>query len=292
MKKLFLAGVLLFSVGCTPGVNKSVQQDLRPTTVVQTSSVSQPATVAPAAVPEESKTPEPAVKPADTAVKTVEKAVAKSIPILMYHSISDNPKNLLCLSPKRFAEHMQHLKDAGYNTITFRDLEDWEAGKPIPVKPVLITLDDGYRDNYTDAYPVLKQLNLKATIFMTTGFFNQRMNLTEDMAKEMMGSGLIEFGSHTVSHGDLTTQTDERLHSEIIESKLELESKLGVPITAFCYPAGRFNEKTLSYVKQAGYRLAVTTRPGWAELSQGVHTLHRIRINGDLTTEQFKKMLP
>lgn len=222
----------------------------------------------------------------------VGKAIATSVPILMYHSISDNPKNLLCLSPAHFAQQMQHLKDAGYHTITFGDLDDWAAGKPIPVKPVLITFDDGYRDNYTNAFPVLKRLGLKAAIFMTTGFFDARMNLTADMAKEMKASGLIEFGSHTVSHADLTTLPDDRLRNEIFQSKSELESKLGGPVAAFCYPSGRFNEKTVQYVKKAGYRFAVTTRPGWAELSQGALTLHRIRINGDLSLKQFKEMLP
>ncbi|WP_018132144.1 polysaccharide deacetylase family protein [Effusibacillus pohliae] len=224
--------------------------------------------------------------------ETVEKAVATKIPVLMYHSISDNPQNRLCLAPTRFAEQMEYLKQAGYHSISFKDLEDWKAGKPLPVKPVLITLDDGYRDNYTNAYPVLKRLHLKATVFLVTGFLNQKQFLTEEMVKEMAADGLIEFGSHTRSHADLTTLPEDRLRSEIFQSKAELETLLGTPVTAFCYPAGRLNEKTVNYVEKAGYHFAVTTRPGYAELSQGVLLLHRVRINGDLPLDQFKQMLP
>lgn len=220
------------------------------------------------------------------------KQISKSVPILMYHSISDNPKNLLCLAPERFSEQMKYLKDAGYHTITFNDLADWKEGRPIPEKPVLITFDDGYRDNYTNAFPVLQKENLDATIFMVYGFFNGKNSLTDDMAKEMLASGLISFGSHTESHMDLTTLPLDRLKEEVIQSKTDLEKMLGIPITAFCYPSGRYNDKTLELVKEAGYQFAVTTKPGWAERDQGDYTLHRVRINGDLTITAFKQMFP
>lgn len=225
-------------------------------------------------------------------LKSPRKEINKKIPILMYHSISDNPGNLLCLSPQRFAEQMHYLKEAGYHPLTFRELADWEQDKPIPVKPIVITLDDGYRDNYTSAFPVLKQENLKATIFMTVGFFNGKNNLTEEMAKEMAASGLVEFGSHTLSHMDLTTLPSERLRQEIEDSKAQLESKLGTSVNAFCYPSGRYTDKVLEEVKHAGYRFAVTTKPGWADAAQGMWTLHRVRINGDMTLDHFKQIFP
>lgn len=221
-----------------------------------------------------------------------QKERVEKIPILMYHSISDNPGNLLCLSPQRFAEQMRHLRNAGYHALTFADLEAWEQGKPIPVKPVLITLDDGYRDNYTAAFPILKQEQLKATIFLTVGFLNGQNSLTEEMANEMTNSGLVQFGSHSLSHMDLTQLPSDRLRQEVADSKRELEAKFGEPVTAFCYPSGRYTQQVEEEVKQAGYRFAVTTRPGWAEASQGMLTLHRVRINGDMTLDRFQELLP
>lgn len=216
----------------------------------------------------------------------------KQVPILMYHSISDNPKNLLCLAPAKFREQMTYLRQAGYHAITAKELADWGTGKPLADKPVLITLDDGYRDNYTNAYPSLKDAGMKATIYVITGSIGSNNSLTQDMLKEMSASGVVEFGAHTVSHLDLTTLSGARLHDEIYNSKQQLEEVLGVPVTSFCYPSGRFNQSTVEAVKQAGYLSAVTTKPGEAEVAQGMLTLHRLRINGDITIEQFKHMLP
>lgn len=297
MLRLSVFGLLLLTVGCASGSSPSIKTDVHQS-LVQPAASHQPAASKQAGASDQGSSSNQSAgsQQPDSAslskVDAVPKEIAVKIPILMYHSISDNPKNLLCLSPAKFAEQMQHLKDAGYHPITFQDLDDWKTGLPIPVKPVLITLDDGYRDNYTDAYPILKRLNLKATIFLVTGFLNEKQNLTVDMTKEMLASGLIQFGSHSISHSDLSTLPDERLRSEIFQSKQALESKLGVPITSFCYPSGRFNDKTLAYVKEAGYHFAVTTKPGWSELSQGEYTLHRVRINGDLTLQQFDQMLP
>lgn len=255
-------GVLLTITACTPAANRTF-------------------------APPAQELPQPA------AASSGNTQVAAKIPILMYHSISETPKHDLRVPPRLFEQQLQHLKEAGYQTLSFKELEDWTAGKPLPAKPVVITLDDGYRDNYTAAFPILKKLNMKATVFMTIDHLDQETNLTAQMIKEMHESGFVEFGSHALTHVRLTEHKDnDRLRAEIVQSKYELEKLTGAPVTSFCYPYGAYNEQALAYVKEAGYKFAVAMDEGVAELSQGVYTLLRIYIPSSITMDQFKKMFP
>jgi peptidoglycan/xylan/chitin deacetylase (PgdA/CDA1 family) len=222
----------------------------------------------------------------------VPKAICSEVPILMYHSLAVHPLNTLQIPPDSFAAQMQYLHSAGYNTITFEDLEDWQAGKPIPVKPVLITFDDGYEDNYIFAYPVLQQYGFKATIFLISEHVGTPRHLTWGEIAQMRASGLIEFGAHTETHQDLTTLTSDQQTEEISGSKQAIEGHLGSPVIAFDYPSGRYNDAVVEKTAQAGYEFAVTTDPGYASLDQGLLTLHRVRIDGDEPLSMFARQLP
>ena len=112
----------------------------------------------------------------ETATENVTKQISNSIPILMYHSISVNPRNTLLVEPNKFEDEIKYLHDANYHTLSFKDLEDWKVGNPIAVKPVLITFDDGYKDNYTNAYPILKKYNMKGTVFLVSSFVGDNNN--------------------------------------------------------------------------------------------------------------------
>lgn len=239
-----------------------------------------------------SKTPSetPSIKPS---IKPIPKQIVEAVPILMYHSISNNdPDNDLMVSPTTFAAQMKHLNQAGYHTITFQDLEDWQAGKPIPQKPILLTFDDGYLDNYTAAYPVLKQYNLKATFFISINYLGDARHISWENIKEMYDSGLIQFGSHSKSHPDLTVISSAKRQEEIFQSKQIIEEKIGSEVIAFSYPAGAYNNTVIGETAAAGYKFAVTTRPGDARLEQGLLTLHRVRIHGYYTADDFAKLLP
>jgi peptidoglycan/xylan/chitin deacetylase (PgdA/CDA1 family) len=214
------------------------------------------------------------------------------IPILMYHSIHTDPKNSLMVPPSTFEAEMQHLKDAGYHSITFKDLEDWKDGRPLPNKPIVITFDDGYKDNYTEAFPVLKKLGLKATIFVVSGFVGGKNNLTWDEIKDMQQSGIIEIGAHTVSHLDLTKLSEKQKWEEIHGSKVAIEEQIGCPVIAFAYPAGRYDDATVKETEKAGFEFAVTTRNGLAIPQQGLLTLHRIRVPGNESAEAFAREFP
>lgn len=222
----------------------------------------------------------------------VSRVNTESIPILMYHSISINPSTTLSVPPKVFYKQMEHLKNSGYHMITFKDLMSWKTNQQLPDKPILITFDDGYLDNYTVAYPILKKLQMKATIFATSDFIGSPNHLNWSQTNEMERSGLIEIGVHTRHHVDLTQSNPLQLEDEISGAKKSLENKLGHPLISFAYPSGKFNQNVIEVVKRAGFEFAVTTEPGYAEKKQGYLTLHRVRIPGDQSMATFIRKFP
>lgn len=217
----------------------------------------------------------------------------KPIPILMYHSIGINRRNNLLVAPAKFNSQIKHLHKAGYQTICFQTLENyWKSGKPLPAKPILLTFDDGYKDNYTIAYPILKKYKFKATIFVITNFVDDANHLSQKQIKEMISSGLIDIGAHTKTHPDLTTVPSKKVYQEIFGSKQILTKYTGKPVIAFAYPIGKYNYEVVKATGAARYKFAVTTKPGYANAKQGWLTLNRVRINGDLSLAGFKRMFP
>lgn len=215
------------------------------------------------------------------------------IPILMYHSINSNRGNNLFVAPAKFNSQIKHLHKAGYQSICFQTLENhWKLGKPLPPKPILLTFDDGYKDNYTIAYPILKKYKFKATIFVITNFVDDANHLSQKQIKEMISSGLIDIGAHTKTHPDLTTVPSKKVYQEIFGSKQILTKYTGKPVIAFAYPIGRYNYEAVKATGAARYKFAVTTKPGYANPKQGWLTLHRVRINGDLSLAAFTRMFP
>ncbi len=230
------------------------------------------------------------------------------LPALMYHKIGVPPsgpalKNLW-VSKCAFTTQLRYLLDRGYETMLFSELRDAEAGRiPMPARPLLITFDDGYADNFETALPVLRQMGMKANIFLVLEGMDrhnswhdpntepwQRM-LTWAQTAEMQSSGLVEFGSHTMRHACLTKLTLDEARWEIVESKKRLENRLDREILAFAYPygAGAYDPAVRSLVREAGYRYDFGVRQGispspW-EPGQG--PLKRLLIRGDDTRLDF-----
>lgn len=209
------------------------------------------------------------------------------IPILMYHYIRvvNDPKDQvginLSVTPAAFAAQMQYLADRGYTTLTMREVHAILAGeRPLPPKPIALTFDDGYRDFYTAAWPILQRHGFKATNYVVTNFIGWDAYMTWPMLQELDASGQIEIGAHTRSHGDLRSQKPERRWDEIAGSKAILEEGLGRPVTTFCYPAGFYNDAALADVKRARFLTAVTTQAGTKQNLQWAYALPRIRVNG------------
>ena len=209
-----------------------------------------------------------------------------SIPVLNYHHISEVNGNALILFPEQFEAQMKYLAEEGYTTITPTELLDsWENGTPLPPKPIIITFDDGYKDNYTEAYPILKKYNLKATIFLVTGVVSAYPSyLTWEDVNEMQSSGLINFESHTITHSKLNEITSlDDLWAELLGSREIIESHTKAPVTFIAYPYGSVNERIAELTKAAGYRAAFLVDFGLTSPADNRYDLKRIPIFGSNT---------
>ncbi len=217
-----------------------------------------------------------------------------TVPILMYHSVSlsnTNPVNILfrhidvkfqlnVVSPNSFAKQMDFLKKNGYQVIPLDDYVEGDiARKKFPHNTVVITFDDGYLDNYKNAFPVLKKYHFPATIFLISDYVGKNPNLlTWDNVKEMSQNG-ISFGSHTRRHAYIPDLSKKQMKDEIAGSKRVIEEHLGRPICCLAYPTGGFNEEAKAIVALAGYKAALTTNRGYDRYDIDTYELGRIHIN-------------
>ncbi len=197
------------------------------------------------------------------------------IPVLAYHKI-DEPTDDVKIrgaytSPKNFRKQMLYLKKRGFGFYTAAELIDFyrENGE-FPKKSVCVTLDDGWKDNFKNAFPVFQELQIKATIFLVPSCIGQksgrvvadgeaaREHLSLDEIREMSAFG-IEFGSHTQNHKLLPQISPEEVEFEVEESKKQIENLLQKHCRTFAYPAGFFTDRARAAVEKAGYSAAFTT---------------------------------
>jgi peptidoglycan/xylan/chitin deacetylase (PgdA/CDA1 family) len=201
-------------------------------------------------------------------------------PILMYHHVDERWQEWkLSVSPRSFSRQMEFLKAHRYNVLSLSQYIDLlKRGERVPRKSVVITFDDGYDNNFTEAFPVLKKLEFPATIFVQVDGVGREGYMDWDDITILLENG-IEIGSHTMHHGFLPDISDEAMRSEIFESKAALESRLQRPITLFSYPGGGFNAKARQLVIDAGYEGSAATHPGPDYPDLDPYALKRIRIS-------------
>ncbi len=195
--------------------------------------------------------------------------------ILEYHSVNDRSEDTLSVPAAAFRRQMEHLLACGYEIVPLQRIaERVAAGESVnTAREAAITFDDGYLDNYETAYPILSALHLPATIFLTLDYigtgrpfpWSRRVDATEgrplewEMVETMASGGLVQFGSHTHSHRDLTRLSQEDAWEEIHGSRERLEDRLGLPVSSFCYPASRAEPWVRALVDRAGYTHACRT---------------------------------
>jgi peptidoglycan/xylan/chitin deacetylase (PgdA/CDA1 family) len=209
------------------------------------------------------------------------------VPILMYHYVEyvkdrgDTIRQSLATTPYTLEQEIITLKNAGYTFMTNRELTDvLDGNRHLPPNPILLTFDDGYRDFYTDVYPLLKKYNVKATEYIVTGFVGYRNNMTQEQVKEIADENLVEFGAHTINHVWLKGLTLKMLEYEVAQSKLMLEDLIGKPVFSFAYPYGAFDVAAVEAVHQAGFTSAVSTVPGIDQPQTHRYFLYRLRPGG------------
>lgn len=207
-----------------------------------------------------------------------------TIPILMYHYVEfvkdegDAIRKSLNIIPPIFDNQVKTLQEAGYTFLTMADLANIIAEKiKPPKKGVVLTFDDGYRDFYTDVFPILKKYQAKATSYVVNNFLGLPNNLTKEQLQELIDSKLVEIGAHTLNHTYLKGLQLERVRNEVEESKKELEKLLNQKVISFAYPYGVFDEQALAVVKEAGFETAVTTTLGKYSSEYNRLFLNRIR---------------
>lgn len=212
------------------------------------------------------------------------------VPILMYHPIEEPVEGSsypgLFLTREDFIDQIEWLAKSGYEAVTLTEvLDSWFEDGVLPPKPVVLTFDDGYVSQYENAFPVMRRLgwpgvlNLKA---LDSDIYDRQV-------EEMARAGW-QIASHSVTHPDLPSLTDSQLAGEMTESRRLLEEEFGVSVTDFCYPAGRYDERVIAAVREAGYRSATSTEPGLARPSDR-WSLDRIRIElGDGAAELESKL--
>lgn len=212
------------------------------------------------------------------------------VPILMYHSISDSdPNNSLLVPQKMFNDQIKWLYDNKFTAMSMGELlESMRTGK-VPKKPVVITFDDGYADNYKSAFQTLKNYNMKATFFIITdniGSGDYFMNL--DMLKEMRDYGMY-IENHTANHLELNTLSRENAYDSIKRAQEFIQEKLGLKSEYLCYPVGRYSNETIEIAKELGIKAAVTTQGGISSSNDGNYELKRVRMN-PMNIESFAQI--
>jgi len=200
--------------------------------------------------------------------------------ILMYHNIDDNAHlSKLSVTPESFKRQMKFLKRHNYNVVSLDEMVELvSSGKRVPRNTVAITFDDGYENNFTNAFPVLKNLGLPATIFIPPDNVGKEGRVDWAQIIQMSSAG-IDIGSHTKSDTWLPRLDGKRLWTELSDSKREIEAKTGKPVTFISYPLGGFNELVKNKVKEAGYKGACATNPGKNFSKHDIYALKRVRIS-------------
>ncbi|WP_294405068.1 polysaccharide deacetylase family protein [uncultured Clostridium sp.] len=213
------------------------------------------------------------------------------VPVLYYHSVNKNAENEVTISPEMLEKQLDYINDNEYITITINELYDHLINnQPIPEKSIVITFDDGYMNNYTEAFPLLKERDMKATIFCVGNSLDGSYYLSKDAIKEMSDYG-IDIESHTVNHMHLDTLNYDEQLSEMKNSKDILENITGKNVTAIAYPFGDFNDDSIKAAKEAGYKLAFTTHLGLSDRKDDIYALDRIYISSNYDMNTFKELI-
>lgn len=219
----------------------------------------------------------------------------KWIPILMYHKVPDQElqsKHRIFVTKENFRNHLSFFKSKGFQTLTFKDfLAFWDLQKPMslfPKKPLFLTFDDGYKDNLTNVQPLLKEMQMKATIFLLaehsitqntwdadTGETPSELMTFEE--KKRLDQDCFEIGSHGFHHLHLTEHRDKALQ-EMSSSKKQLETDFNSTVISFAYPFGSTDLDLAEMCFQAGYRFAVNTDQGGLHLGDNPQFLFRVNI--------------
>jgi peptidoglycan/xylan/chitin deacetylase (PgdA/CDA1 family) len=208
------------------------------------------------------------------------------VPILMYHVINPPPPGAkfpgLYVPSREFAEQMQALAKAGFHAVTMDQmLANWTHGTPLPAgKPIVVSFDNGYQSQLTQALPVLRKLGwVGVENIQLTGLPPSQGGLSETQVTELVAAGW-ELDTQGISHADLITLGSAALREQVTVAREQVRRRYHVPVNWFCYPSGHYNAAVIAEVKTAGYVGSTTVIPGWANPREDRYRLPRLRVLG------------
>lgn len=206
------------------------------------------------------------VRPAPSAI---------DLPILVYHHVvPDHAPGVLYVTPDAFEQQLRFLSDNGYQSVSFADLADsLEYGLPLPERPVILSFDDGWENQFQYGFPLLQKYGFGATFYIVSGYVDHQNFMTTDQLQAMMAAGMT-MGCHSHTHPALTSVgTGARLEAEVAGSKAWLEDHFGIAVDTFAYPYGAYSASVTAVVTAAGFRTARTCDTGTRAAADHLATL-------------------
>jgi peptidoglycan/xylan/chitin deacetylase (PgdA/CDA1 family) len=228
-------------------------------------------------------------------------AAFHEIPVLMYHQVVEKTpaasKYNIHVTRMDLEKQLRSLRARGFQPVTFEDL----LTRRIPDKPVILTFDDGYENNYGQLFPLLRQYGMKAVVYIL-GNRKHRNNfwdipqgepeaalLKDSQIREMSESGLVEFGAHSLNHARLTQLKPQAVQKEVEGSKQSIEKLLGKPVLSFAYPYGLYNEPIKKITKEAGYRFGIAVKGRFTRFGEDLMEIRRVHMFPDTSPFDFWK---
>jgi peptidoglycan/xylan/chitin deacetylase (PgdA/CDA1 family) len=215
-----------------------------------------------------------------------------AVPILMYHVLADPPAGApfpeLYVRPTEFAAQMHALDRAGYHAVTLdRVRRGWLGRATLPTKPIVISFDNGYRTQYTQALPILRRLGwVGVENIQLTGLPPAQGGLGKREVRGLLAAGW-ELDTQGWSHAELSALDAAQLHFQVEVARRILKREYRVPVDWFCYPSGGYDPAVVAAVKSAGYVGATTVVPGWARPADDRYRLPRLRVVRGTSPQQL-----
>ena len=223
------------------------------------------------------------------------------LPVLMYHRVvrsrAEAGKHKIWVLEKNFRKQLEYLKSKGFETVTFKDIDknpNMDFSNP---RKIILTFDDGYEDNYTLAFPLLKKYGFRAVIFLVTKLHQNEWGIVEgELAVSLLNAGQIqemdnwgiEFGGHTQTHKVLNIIKNEDARVEISECKNDVEQITGKPAISFAYPFGGINNQIKKLVRESGYKFGISTNTGPLDFFEDPMQIRRIEVGPKTSSPIFK----
>jgi len=278
----------------TPTSTPTATQTPTPTpthTATPTPTATQTATPTPTAT--QTPTPTPPLPSPDGVERTIR------VPILMYHHIADPPPGAnairydLSVSPASFEQQLRYLREQGYESITLNDLALYlTVGQELPAKPIILTFDDGYRDAYVHAFPLLQRYGYSGTFFLISApIDNGDPDYLSWDQVQVMHRGGMKFEPHSYDHPDLRNRGFKFVVFQVLAPKEAIEARTGETCRFFAYPSGRYDQFVIDVLRSAHFWGAVLVEQGATHTTDDLFTLRRVRVHGGEDLDTFARIL-